>query len=311
MDCSSIVNDQRRSVHHSASSATCTAPEIRFHERLAVHEDAPWRESRRPNVLLITCDQWRGDCLSAAGHPVVRTPNADALAAEGVLFRATFARRRALLAGARLPLHRPLPDEQPRLPQRHAARRPPRQHRACRPRASATIRRCSATPTSRPTRASMRRAILCCAAMKACCRASRVRQLLPEHQKPWLSWLAGARRRCQRRLSRHPPPGGRGARRRVTNAPPVYSQRRDAGGLPGRRIHPLARRAGAAALVRASLLHQPAPALHRAGALQHACTIRPTARLSAARKAGRPKPQSHPYLAYDLGRQKRTNSCPA
>ncbi|WP_421917576.1 alkaline phosphatase family protein [Mesorhizobium sp.] len=45
------------------------------------------RESRRPNVLLITCDQWRGDCLSAAGHPVVRTPNADALAAEGVLFK--------------------------------------------------------------------------------------------------------------------------------------------------------------------------------------------------------------------------------
>ncbi|TIU24597.1 MAG: phosphonate monoester hydrolase, partial [Mesorhizobium sp.] len=45
------------------------------------------RKDRRPNVLLITCDQWRGDCLSAAGHKVVRTPNADALAAEGVLFR--------------------------------------------------------------------------------------------------------------------------------------------------------------------------------------------------------------------------------
>lgn len=42
---------------------------------------------KRPNILLITCDQWRGDCLSAAGHKVVRTPNADALAAEGVLFR--------------------------------------------------------------------------------------------------------------------------------------------------------------------------------------------------------------------------------
>ena len=38
------------------------------------------------NVLLITCDQWRGDCLSAVGHPVVRTPHADALAARGVLF---------------------------------------------------------------------------------------------------------------------------------------------------------------------------------------------------------------------------------
>jgi arylsulfatase A-like enzyme len=41
----------------------------------------------RPNVLLITLDQFRGDCLSAAGHPVVRTPQLDRLAAGGVLFR--------------------------------------------------------------------------------------------------------------------------------------------------------------------------------------------------------------------------------
>ena len=39
-----------------------------------------------PNVLLITLDQFRGDCLSVAGHPVVRTPSLDALAAEGVRF---------------------------------------------------------------------------------------------------------------------------------------------------------------------------------------------------------------------------------
>ena len=38
----------------------------------------------RPNVLLITLDQYRGDSLSCAGHPVVRTPNLDVLAAEGV-----------------------------------------------------------------------------------------------------------------------------------------------------------------------------------------------------------------------------------
>ncbi len=35
------------------------------------------------NVLFITLDQFRGDCLSAAGHPVVRTPNLDRLAAAG------------------------------------------------------------------------------------------------------------------------------------------------------------------------------------------------------------------------------------
>jgi arylsulfatase A-like enzyme len=43
------------------------------------------------NVLFITADQWRGDCLSAVGHPVVRTPNLDRLAAEGVLFTRHFA----------------------------------------------------------------------------------------------------------------------------------------------------------------------------------------------------------------------------
>ena len=38
------------------------------------------------NILLITLDQFRGDCLSAAGHPVVKTPNIDALAQGGVRF---------------------------------------------------------------------------------------------------------------------------------------------------------------------------------------------------------------------------------
>src|SRR5436305_1021635 len=41
----------------------------------------------RPNVLLITLDQWRADCLSAVGHPCLKTPHLDRLAAEGVLFR--------------------------------------------------------------------------------------------------------------------------------------------------------------------------------------------------------------------------------
>jgi arylsulfatase A-like enzyme len=37
------------------------------------------------NVVLITLDQFRGDCLSVAGHRVVRTPNLDRLAASGTL----------------------------------------------------------------------------------------------------------------------------------------------------------------------------------------------------------------------------------
>ena len=38
------------------------------------------------NVLFITLDQWRGDCLSALDHPVVQTPTLDALSSRGVLF---------------------------------------------------------------------------------------------------------------------------------------------------------------------------------------------------------------------------------
>lgn len=43
------------------------------------------------NLLFITADQWRGDCLAAEGHPTLRTPNLDALAGEGVRFRNHFA----------------------------------------------------------------------------------------------------------------------------------------------------------------------------------------------------------------------------
>jgi len=38
------------------------------------------------NILLVTLDQFRGDCLSLLGHPVVRTPNLDALARDATTF---------------------------------------------------------------------------------------------------------------------------------------------------------------------------------------------------------------------------------
>ena len=42
--------------------------------------------TKRPNILFITADQWRGDCFGAAGHPVLRTPAIDRLARDGVTF---------------------------------------------------------------------------------------------------------------------------------------------------------------------------------------------------------------------------------
>ena len=79
-----------------------------------------------PNVLLITADQMRGDCLSAAGHPVVRTPRMDALAAEGALFLNHFGvaapcgpARASLLTGLYTANHRSVNNGVP-LPRRHA-----------------------------------------------------------------------------------------------------------------------------------------------------------------------------------------------
>jgi arylsulfatase A-like enzyme len=40
----------------------------------------------RPNILWLLSDQHRADVIGAAGHPVVRTPRLDALAASGTLF---------------------------------------------------------------------------------------------------------------------------------------------------------------------------------------------------------------------------------
>lgn len=42
--------------------------------------------AKRPNIILITTDQQRGDCLSCAGHPAVETPYLDQLAEDGVRF---------------------------------------------------------------------------------------------------------------------------------------------------------------------------------------------------------------------------------
>lgn len=42
--------------------------------------------TKQPNVLLIMCDQMRGDCLGMDGHPDVKTPYLDTLAADGMLF---------------------------------------------------------------------------------------------------------------------------------------------------------------------------------------------------------------------------------
>jgi arylsulfatase A-like enzyme len=72
------------------------------------------------NVLFITADQWRADCLGALDHPVLKTPNLDTLAADGVLFRNHFAQctpcgpsRASLLTGMYLMNHRSIRNGTP------------------------------------------------------------------------------------------------------------------------------------------------------------------------------------------------------
>lgn len=60
----------------------------------------------RPNILLIMTDQQRGDCLSAAGHEVLMTPNMDNIGYQGIRFSRAYSTcpvcipaRRSLLSG--------------------------------------------------------------------------------------------------------------------------------------------------------------------------------------------------------------------
>ena len=180
----------------------------------------PQRPSR-PNILFITCDQWRGDSLGAAGHPVVRTPNVDALARQGVLFRRHYAgsapcapARACIYTGLYQMTNRVCRNGTP-LDARHdnialAARRAgyepvlfgytdvapdPRRHHP-------------ADPVLK--------------SYEGVLPGFSVRVLLPEHQKPWLSWLKGRGHDVSMGSPAiHIPPDAKG---KLTFAPPVYSK---------------------------------------------------------------------------------------
>jgi len=60
----------------------------------------------RPNILLITADQLRGDCLGIAGHPTVLTPNIDSWLQDGAYFPRSYSEapscipaRRTIISG--------------------------------------------------------------------------------------------------------------------------------------------------------------------------------------------------------------------
>ena len=50
----------------------------------------PVKAAEHPNVVFVLCDDLRWDTLGCSGHPYLKTPNIDRLAAEGVRFANTF-----------------------------------------------------------------------------------------------------------------------------------------------------------------------------------------------------------------------------
>ena len=164
------------------------------------------------NVLLITLDQFRGDCLSAAGHPVVRTPSLDRLASEGVLLCPPLQPGGAVRPRPGLPLHGHVPVQQPGGRERHAARRPVRQHGRA---AHAVpgyvpddlrIRRPGSGPSTRSGRVTV-----ACRTIRASRRGSRWRSTFPTSSTPgrlaWPSWVTAVHGR--RWLRSRPNPSGR------------------------------------------------------------------------------------------------------
>nr|MCU0248477.1 sulfatase-like hydrolase/transferase [Bryobacter sp.] len=45
---------------------------------------------QRPNILFVMVDEMRFDAMGCAGHPIVKTPNLDRLAGEGVRFASSY-----------------------------------------------------------------------------------------------------------------------------------------------------------------------------------------------------------------------------
>ncbi|WP_028747264.1 alkaline phosphatase family protein [Rhizobium mesoamericanum] len=175
----------------------------------------------RPNILLITADQWRGDCLSATGHAYVRTPNVDALATEGFLFARHYAGA-APCSPARATLYTGLYQMN---------------HRVCRngspldarfDNLALAARRAGYDPTlfgytdTAPDPRGMGANDPHLTTYEGLLRGFTARQLLPEHEKQWLSWLR--ERGHPDAVSRdvHMPVGAR--RGEISNAPTAYSK---------------------------------------------------------------------------------------
>ncbi|WP_018429825.1 alkaline phosphatase family protein [Hoeflea sp. 108] len=176
----------------------------------------------RPNILLITCDQWRGDSLSTVGHPVVKTPHADALAREGVTFRRHYAGT-APCSPARACLYTGLYQMNNRVC-RNGSPLDDRHDNIAR-----AARRVGYDPTLfgytdvSPDPRGRAAGDPFLRTYEGVLPGFTTRQLLPEHQKAWLSWLAARGIDSSAGFPDVHKPANADASE-VSNAVPVYSK---------------------------------------------------------------------------------------
>lgn len=170
------------------------------------------------NILFITADQWRGECLGVAGHKLVKTPNIDALAADGTAFFSHFANA-APCSPARACLYTGLYQ----MTNRVVRNGTPHAHRF--DNVALAARRAGFNPTlfgytdqsADPTIVPIGDPRL--TTYEGVLPGFDVRVRLPDDEKPWLSWLRAQGFDFDDREQAHLPVRDIG---KVTSAPPAY-----------------------------------------------------------------------------------------
>ena len=172
------------------------------------------------NILFITADQWRGECLGVAGHPVIRTPNVDALATEGTTFLQHYSNA-APCSPARACLYTGLYQMTNRVVRNGS----PLAHRF--DNVALAARRAGYAPTlfgytdQSADPAMLQPSDPWLRTYEGVLPGFDVRVRLPEDEKPWLSWLRGQGIDFANRTLAHLPVRDAG---KVTSAPPGYGK---------------------------------------------------------------------------------------
>jgi arylsulfatase A-like enzyme len=173
------------------------------------------------NILLITADQWRGDATGYGGNGIVKTPSIDALAAEGTAFLRHYSQA-APCSPARACLYTGLYQMNNRVVRNGSplADRFDNVAKAAR-RAGYDPTLFGYTDTS-PDPGVLPPGDPDLTSYEGVLPGFTTRVKLPEHEKPWLSWLRAQGLDFAHRDAAHLPVGV--APGTVTNAPPAYSE---------------------------------------------------------------------------------------